>query len=150
MEFSYPTRDLEEAACINHSLKLTPGHSFTEHMHYHNLPRLFYYRMYTPWGYPRQQEWSAGVKRKMNIDHDSRRRRSALACNTCRERRTKCDGQRPKCSFCVERNKDCFYEETQDFAPSPLVEYLIASYDTDLLSNCTLERSWSYRGYGIS
>ncbi|CAG8907744.1 unnamed protein product [Penicillium egyptiacum] len=55
----------------------------------------------------------------MNIDHDSRRRRSALACNTCRARRTKCDGHRPKCSFCIKRSKDCFYQEPQDLAPSP-------------------------------
>ncbi|KAL5050889.1 hypothetical protein BDW71DRAFT_171825 [Aspergillus fruticulosus] len=52
--------------------------------------------------------------------HDTRRRRSALACNTCRGRRTKCDSKRPKCSFCVERGKDCFYQEPQDLSPSPL------------------------------
>ncbi|KAL2821679.1 hypothetical protein BJX63DRAFT_418046 [Aspergillus granulosus] len=51
---------------------------------------------------------------------DSRRRRSALACNTCRSRRTKCDGQRPKCTFCTERGKECRYEESQNLPPSPL------------------------------
>ncbi|PKX89042.1 uncharacterized protein P174DRAFT_464760 [Aspergillus novofumigatus IBT 16806] len=51
---------------------------------------------------------------------EPRRRRSALACNTCRGRRTKCDGKRPKCSFCFERGKDCFYHEVQDLPPSPL------------------------------
>ncbi|KAL2816590.1 hypothetical protein BDW59DRAFT_175766 [Aspergillus cavernicola] len=59
----------------------------------------------------------------MSLDpsvHDTRRRRSSLACNTCRARRTKCDGQRPKCSFCVERSKDCFYQGTQSPPPSPL------------------------------
>ncbi|KAL4952027.1 hypothetical protein BDW69DRAFT_195976 [Aspergillus filifer] len=55
----------------------------------------------------------------MDISHDSRRRRSALACNTCRARRTKCDGQRPKCSFCVERRRDCYYQELQDLSLSP-------------------------------
>ncbi|KAL2854583.1 hypothetical protein BJX68DRAFT_264480 [Aspergillus pseudodeflectus] len=52
--------------------------------------------------------------------HETKRRRSALACNTCRGRRTKCDGRRPKCSFCVERGKECVYQEAQDLTPSPL------------------------------
>ncbi|KAL3442397.1 hypothetical protein BJX65DRAFT_299036 [Aspergillus insuetus] len=52
--------------------------------------------------------------------HETKRRRSALACNTCRGRRTKCDGKRPKCSFCVEREKECVYQEAQDLTPSPL------------------------------
>ncbi|KAL2786928.1 hypothetical protein BJX66DRAFT_341715 [Aspergillus keveii] len=52
--------------------------------------------------------------------HETKRRRSALACNTCRGRRTKCDGKRPKCSFCVERDKECVYQEAQDLTPSPL------------------------------
>ncbi|KAL2862433.1 uncharacterized protein BJX67DRAFT_375235 [Aspergillus lucknowensis] len=60
----------------------------------------------------------------MNLDlppgPDGRRRRSPLACDTCRERRTKCDGQRPKCSFCLARSKDCFYQGPQDPPPSPL------------------------------
>ncbi|KAL2831287.1 hypothetical protein BJY01DRAFT_260581 [Aspergillus pseudoustus] len=51
---------------------------------------------------------------------DNRRRRSALACNTCRSRRTKCDGQRPRCSFCTARGRDCSYEESQNLPPSPL------------------------------
>jgi hypothetical protein len=34
-------------------------------------------------------------------DEDVRpRRRAILACDVCRARRTKCDGQRPTCSFC--------------------------------------------------
>ncbi|KAF9893115.1 hypothetical protein FE257_012526 [Aspergillus nanangensis] len=51
---------------------------------------------------------------------DTRRRRSALACNTCRGRRTKCGGQRPQCSYCAEHGKECFYPEQQDPPPSPL------------------------------
>ncbi|KAJ5837191.1 hypothetical protein N7447_003217 [Penicillium robsamsonii] len=53
-------------------------------------------------------------------NHDTKRRRSALACNTCRGRRTKCDGKRPRCYFCIERDKDCFYPETQDLSASSL------------------------------
>ncbi|KAL5344147.1 hypothetical protein BJX70DRAFT_385320 [Aspergillus crustosus] len=49
-----------------------------------------------------------------------RRTRNIQACNTCRERRTKCDGQRPQCSFCLERGKDCLYLGVPDVPPSPL------------------------------
>ncbi|KAL4916407.1 hypothetical protein BDW62DRAFT_218757 [Aspergillus aurantiobrunneus] len=52
--------------------------------------------------------------------NEGRRRRSPLACDTCRERRTKCDGQRPKCSFCLNRSKECFYQRPQDPPPSPM------------------------------
>ncbi|KAL4863625.1 hypothetical protein BDV12DRAFT_189520 [Aspergillus spectabilis] len=50
----------------------------------------------------------------------TRRRRNLQACNTCRERRTKCDGQRPQCSFCLERGKYCFYLGMPEVPPSPL------------------------------
>ncbi|EED15727.1 conserved hypothetical protein [Talaromyces stipitatus ATCC 10500] len=51
---------------------------------------------------------------KRHLPRNGQRHRSPLACNTCRERRTKCDGQRPKCSFCMHRSKDCFYEGNPD------------------------------------
>ncbi|KAL3472379.1 hypothetical protein BJX99DRAFT_235642 [Aspergillus californicus] len=64
----------------------------------------------------------------MSTDHDSasetRRRRGSLACNTCRARRTKCDGKRPICSFCAERGKDCFYQGAPEPPPSPLKQEL--------------------------
>ncbi|KAH2311646.1 hypothetical protein KXV47_004381 [Aspergillus fumigatus] len=61
--------------------------------------------------------------------HDTRRRRGALACNTCRGRRTKCDGQRPKCSFCARRGKECLYQEVQGLPPSPLRAELSRLWD---------------------
>ncbi|EAW24625.1 C6 zinc finger domain protein [Aspergillus fischeri NRRL 181] len=61
--------------------------------------------------------------------HDTRRRRGALACNTCRGRRTKCDGQRPKCSFCAERGKECIYQEPQCLPASPLRAELSRLWD---------------------
>ncbi|KAB8227957.1 uncharacterized protein BDW43DRAFT_233480 [Aspergillus alliaceus] len=53
-----------------------------------------------------------------------RRRRNPQACGTCRERRTKCDGQRPKCSFCRERAKDCSYPELLGNPTTPLEQEL--------------------------
>ncbi|KAH8700648.1 hypothetical protein BGW36DRAFT_338394 [Talaromyces proteolyticus] len=51
-------------------------------------------------------------------DAVNRRRRGSLACNACRTRRTKCDGLRPKCSFCRKRNKDCIYQEVREIPPT--------------------------------
>ncbi|EPS30972.1 hypothetical protein PDE_05926 [Penicillium oxalicum 114-2] len=39
------------------------------------------------------------------------RRRSARACETCRLRKTKCDGTRPSCGQCVAQNNKCVYED---------------------------------------
>ncbi|KAH7147108.1 fungal-specific transcription factor domain-containing protein [Dactylonectria estremocensis] len=42
-----------------------------------------------------------------------KRRKTQLACNCCRVRKTKCDGGRPVCYACEKRGsrKDCLYEE---------------------------------------
>ncbi|KAM0231679.1 hypothetical protein ACHAP5_010971 [Fusarium lateritium] len=38
------------------------------------------------------------------------RQRAIKACQVCRARRTKCDQQRPACSFCVKAGVDCVFE----------------------------------------
>ncbi|QSZ28565.1 hypothetical protein DSL72_003063 [Monilinia vaccinii-corymbosi] len=42
-----------------------------------------------------------------------KRRRTQLACNSCRQRKTACNGDRPACSSCVRREvqDSCSYEE---------------------------------------
>ena len=42
----------------------------------------------------------------------SKRRRVALACNACRTRKSRCNGERPKCSLCRNLGFDCQYEPT--------------------------------------
>ncbi|QYT05586.1 Zn(2)-C6 fungal-type domain-containing protein [Trichoderma simmonsii] len=50
-------------------------------------------------------------------DHDAgsmpsyKRRRVAVACTSCRGRKSRCDGTRPSCSLCVHLGFDCFYEQ---------------------------------------
>ncbi|KAL7780978.1 hypothetical protein V8C43DRAFT_328867 [Trichoderma afarasin] len=50
-------------------------------------------------------------------DHDAgsmpsyKRRRVAVACTSCRGRKSRCDGARPSCSLCVHLGFDCFYEQ---------------------------------------
>ncbi|KAM0331767.1 hypothetical protein ACHAPQ_005996 [Fusarium lateritium] len=38
------------------------------------------------------------------------RQRAIKACQVCRARRTKCDQQRPACSFCLKAGVDCVFE----------------------------------------
>jgi hypothetical protein len=41
------------------------------------------------------------------------RRRSARACEPCRQRKIKCDGMRPQCGQCVYHNQSCLYEDVK-------------------------------------
>uniref|UniRef100_A0A0B7KNK2 Zn(2)-C6 fungal-type domain-containing protein n=1 Tax=Bionectria ochroleuca TaxID=29856 RepID=A0A0B7KNK2_BIOOC len=42
--------------------------------------------------------------------NNSKRRRIALACSACRTRKSRCNGQRPKCSLCERMGFECTYE----------------------------------------
>jgi hypothetical protein len=39
------------------------------------------------------------------------RRKTSIACTVCRARKTRCDGQRPSCGFCLSTGADCNYLE---------------------------------------
>ncbi|PVH69076.1 hypothetical protein DL98DRAFT_182853 [Cadophora sp. DSE1049] len=39
-----------------------------------------------------------------------KRRRVAVACKGCRTRKTRCNGNRPRCSTCAELNLECVYQ----------------------------------------
>ncbi|KAB5572280.1 hypothetical protein GE09DRAFT_663067 [Coniochaeta sp. 2T2.1] len=39
-----------------------------------------------------------------------KRKRQAAACETCREHKTKCDGNRPSCTACLRRGSECKFE----------------------------------------
>ncbi|KAH8689695.1 fungal-specific transcription factor domain-containing protein [Talaromyces proteolyticus] len=41
----------------------------------------------------------------------NKRRRITLACGTCRTRKSRCDGSRPKCSMCRDLGTDCVYQQ---------------------------------------
>lgn len=41
------------------------------------------------------------------------RRRSARACEPCRQRKIKCDGIRPSCGQCAYHNHSCSYEDVK-------------------------------------
>ncbi|KAL4863632.1 hypothetical protein BDV12DRAFT_201889 [Aspergillus spectabilis] len=69
------------------------------------------------------------------------RKRLVLACDTCRSRRTKCDGQRPSCNPCCVRGLDCIYQALPD-TPGNRMESELAAINqrldqlTDLVVNC--------------
>ncbi|EEU44586.1 uncharacterized protein NECHADRAFT_85272 [Fusarium vanettenii 77-13-4] len=48
------------------------------------------------------------------------RKRLNIACDVCRGRRTKCDGQRPKCGFCQLQGSHCVYQAAPQPPPSRL------------------------------
>ncbi|CZR69216.1 uncharacterized protein PAC_19116 [Phialocephala subalpina] len=62
------------------------------------------------------------------------RHRATLACDTCRSRRTKCDGRKPNCSFCEQHGILCNYRATlssaskQDTEISTVREHLDQIY----------------------
>ncbi|TDZ32711.1 Nitrogen assimilation transcription factor nit-4 [Colletotrichum trifolii] len=43
----------------------------------------------------------------------SKRQVIAVACDNCRRRKAKCDGNRPKCQHCTKRGVECHYEANQ-------------------------------------
>ncbi|KAH6684799.1 fungal-specific transcription factor domain-containing protein [Halenospora varia] len=51
-----------------------------------------------------------------------RRRKTLLACNPCRSRKTRCDGGRPHCTVCTVRGANCIYEQNQLTSQPSLAE----------------------------
>ena len=49
------------------------------------------------------------IPRTAAVSGQSQRRRSARACEPCRQRKIKCDGNKPACKQCVEHNVSCSY-----------------------------------------
>ncbi|KAL4994710.1 fungal-specific transcription factor domain-containing protein [Aspergillus recurvatus] len=49
------------------------------------------------------------IPRATTVRTTSQRRRSARACEPCRQRKVKCDGGRPVCRKCREHGMDCSY-----------------------------------------
>lgn len=62
---------------------------------------------------------------RVSTPHVSRgRRRSARACETCRQRKRKCDSDRPKCGQCVYHQSQCMYEDVKRVRDQKLLETL--------------------------
>ncbi|KAJ5706372.1 hypothetical protein N7536_002061 [Penicillium majusculum] len=58
------------------------------------------------------------------------RRRSARACEPCRQRKIKCDGIRPSCGQCAYHNHSCFYEDVKRVRDQKRLGSLVKRVDT--------------------
>ncbi|EAU38568.1 predicted protein [Aspergillus terreus NIH2624] len=53
------------------------------------------------------------IPRATSISTHSQRRRSARACEPCRQRKIKCDGNKPACRQCLDQNVQCHYVDVK-------------------------------------
>ncbi|KAI6785298.1 Quinic acid utilization activator-like protein [Emericellopsis cladophorae] len=61
-----------------------------------------------------QDEASNPLKRRntaTDVGVDYPRRRATIACEVCRSRKSRCDGNKPKCKLCTELGAECVYRE---------------------------------------
>ncbi|KAH7108837.1 hypothetical protein B0J11DRAFT_239907 [Dendryphion nanum] len=78
--------------------------------------------------------------RRPPVSLQPKRPRTFVACNECRARKTKCNGERPKCSACISNTSVCQYEETQNHqakkraqASDKLLEMMKSLPETDAI-----------------
>ncbi|KAJ3460702.1 hypothetical protein MRS44_011569 [Fusarium solani] len=61
-----------------------------------------------------------------------KRKRTAHACEPCRQRKSRCDGSRPVCDLCDEHGVECYYRDSVAM-PAPKVDHhAVAQLDTRL------------------
>ncbi|KAJ5605204.1 hypothetical protein N7510_010358 [Penicillium lagena] len=53
------------------------------------------------------------IPRAPNATTINHRRRSQRACESCRQRKIKCDGNRPSCRQCIDHSQQCSYEDVK-------------------------------------
>ncbi|KAI8716339.1 Zn(2)-C6 fungal-type domain-containing protein [Fusarium sp. LHS14.1] len=71
-----------------------------------------------------------------NTSHEPRatrkRKRTAHACEPCRQRKSRCDGSRPVCDLCNVHGVECYYRDSVGI-PAPKVDHhAVAQLDTRL------------------
>ena len=62
-----------------------------------------------------------------------KRRTTLGACVACRERKSKCDGNRPVCKSCAQRETDCLYELAPGERPSDARKRKNEQHQSELL-----------------
>ncbi|KAH7141726.1 c6 zinc finger domain-containing protein [Dactylonectria macrodidyma] len=61
-----------------------------------------------------------------------RRHRTALACNACRVRKSRCNGRRPRCTLCERMGFECIYEMPNSSANLIVSKDIIAGLESRL------------------
>lgn len=67
-------------------------------------------------------------------EHRSKRPKTTLACDVCRHRKSRCDGARPKCSYCLNAGLDCIYRGPPTLDPTLGELYVLSSPKVVLIS----------------
>lgn len=84
-----------------------PAHTAPPHPHSHAQPPPFGVTPLHP--HPSRPAKVAIPRSASNGSHKYRRHRSARACEPCRNRKIKCDGNKPVCRQCVEQKITCTF-----------------------------------------
>ncbi|KAI8665065.1 Zn(2)-C6 fungal-type domain-containing protein [Fusarium sp. Ph1] len=61
-----------------------------------------------------------------------KRKRTAHACEPCRQRKSRCDGSRPVCDLCDEHRVECYYRDSVAVSASKVDHHAVARLDTRL------------------
>ncbi|PLB49635.1 fungal-specific transcription factor [Aspergillus steynii IBT 23096] len=69
------------------------------------------------------------IPRSRSLSSQSERRRSARACEPCRQRKIKCDGNKPSCRQCVEHDVRCTYMDVKRVRDQKLLGALAKKVD---------------------
>ncbi len=67
---------------------------------------------------PTSQESPPQLQSRLPLTQKPKRTVTLGACVACRKRKSKCDGNRPVCTCCVQKDTDCVYELAPNEKPS--------------------------------
>lgn len=88
------------------------------------------------------------IVKDIGCDNNTMRRRVALACESCRQRKTRCDGIQPTCGICQKRKIPCVYGKrytrayvSVDYVKSLEEKLRIISNNKNFKSNMDCPRS---------
>ncbi|KAH9868545.1 hypothetical protein J1614_007617, partial [Plenodomus biglobosus] len=60
----------------------------------------------------------------------AKRNRISVACTSCRQRKSRCDGSRPRCHTCVEHGLNCAYSHTETLTKSSASKKLVGGLES--------------------
>ncbi|KAI5204651.1 hypothetical protein AUEXF2481DRAFT_25614 [Aureobasidium subglaciale EXF-2481] len=103
---SRPPMDHPQVAYAHH-----PQHPQGEHVNYVVAPMLDPYGQPPPGYYPQHIQYMNPTMQMTNPNSRKKSMRASQACDRCRERKSKCDENRP-CATCKDQNLECIYKDT--------------------------------------
>jgi len=119
---------------------ISPNYSFRQ-THFSNPPEQSLYHNYPiPLVFPNTQvagilpEASTGYNHNLEVKTEykslpPKKTRVIRACDRCRQRKQKCDGNRP-CGSCTNNQDECIYREVQPPKADPHIQHMIDSQNS--------------------